>query len=392
MKITFFSNFLNHHQLPFCQEMVKILGNEFKFVATERIPVERVNLGYEDMNEKYNFVVCSYKNENEAFKLGIESDIVIIGSAPDKYIKQRLKQKKIIFRYSERIFKNGFKLKIFLSILLKRTVLERNKTYLLCASAYSTYDYNLAGAYKNKTFKWGYFPELKEYTNINKLIEKKEKNTILWVARFIDWKHPEIVINVAKMLKEEKYEFSINMIGTGKMYNLIDKLIKENNLEDNVKLLGPMSPEDVRKYMENSKIFLFTSDRNEGWGAVLNEAMNSGCAVIASHEIGSVPYLIKDKKNGLIYKNGNINDLYDKVKLLLDNNDLSTKLGIEAYNTMINLWNPKIAAERIIEFSHNLLKNDKFIYFNEGPLSVAKNMKDSWHKSIKENKSDKNNF
>ena len=152
MKITFFSNFLNHHQLPFCQEMVKILGNEFKFVATERIPVERVNLGYEDMNEKYNFVVCSYKNENEAFKLGIESDIVIIGSAPDKYIKQRLKQKKIIFRYSERIFKNGFKLKSFLSILLKRTVLERNKTYLLCASAYSTYDYNLAGAYKNKTF------------------------------------------------------------------------------------------------------------------------------------------------------------------------------------------------------------------------------------------------
>ena len=50
MKITFYSNFLNHHQLPFCQEMVRKLGEDFKFVATEKIPLERLQLGYEDIN------------------------------------------------------------------------------------------------------------------------------------------------------------------------------------------------------------------------------------------------------------------------------------------------------------------------------------------------------
>ena len=115
MKITFFSNFLNHHQLPFCQEMIKILGKDFTFVATEQVPEERIKLGYKNMNENYDFVVCSYKDEKKALQLGIESDIVIIGSAPDKYIKERLKQQKIVFRYSERIFKDGFRLKIFLS-------------------------------------------------------------------------------------------------------------------------------------------------------------------------------------------------------------------------------------------------------------------------------------
>ena len=37
MKIAFFSNFLNHHQLPFCQEMIKILNDDFIFIATEPI-------------------------------------------------------------------------------------------------------------------------------------------------------------------------------------------------------------------------------------------------------------------------------------------------------------------------------------------------------------------
>ena len=80
-------------------------------------------------------------------------------------------------------------------------------------------------------------------------------------------------------------------------------MIREKKLEDCVHMLGAMSPDEVRKHMEQANIFLFTSDRNEGWGAVLNEAMNSGCAVVASHAIGSVPYLIKNGNNGYIYEN-----------------------------------------------------------------------------------------
>ena len=63
MKITFFSNFLNHHQLPFCLEMCKLTENQFTFVATERIPQERIDMGYADMNVAYDFVLCSYASQ-----------------------------------------------------------------------------------------------------------------------------------------------------------------------------------------------------------------------------------------------------------------------------------------------------------------------------------------
>lgn len=79
---------------------------------------------------------------------------------------------------------------------------------------------------------------------------------------------------------------------------------------------------------------MFTSDFNEGWGAVLNEAMNSGCAILASHAIGAVPYLLKDGENELIYQNDNFDDLMNKVKKLVESKELRRLLGKNAFNSI----------------------------------------------------------
>jgi hypothetical protein len=95
MKATFYSNFLNHHQLPFCIEMYGLLGEDFIFIATEPVHEERIQMGYEDMSEKYLFSLNTYSNKEnyeKALKLGEESDVVIIGSAPNIFIKERLKK------------------------------------------------------------------------------------------------------------------------------------------------------------------------------------------------------------------------------------------------------------------------------------------------------------
>lgn len=371
MKVTFFSNYLNHHQLPFCLEMKKILNDNFKFVATERISLERINLGYEDMNSTYDFVVRAYENEKEAYELALNSDVVIIGSAPTKYINKRLKNNKLTFRYSERIFKGKFSLKKWLSLIKNFSFKEKN-VYLLCASAYTSYDFNIAFSYINRSYKWGYFPKVYEY-DIDKLLLEKEKNQkieILWVGRFLDWKHPEKVIEIAKRLKKQNKNFLIKMIGIGPMFDEIKKNIELNNLQKNVELLGSMNNEQVRECMKKANIYIFTSDSNEGWGAVLNEAMNSGCAIVASHEIGSVPFLMNNYENGLIYINEDIEDLYDKIKLLIDDKNLRLKYGRNAYYTMTKYWNAKLASQRFIELVNSIVNNNK-ITNKIGPLSKA---------------------
>lgn len=379
MKVTFCSNFLNHHQLPFCLEMYKRLGDDFKFVATTPIEEEKIAIGYEDMNKRYPFVLTTYDsetNEEIAMRLVVESDVVIHGSAPEKYIKKRMSRNKLTFRYSERIFKKGrwniIRPRRIAGLLLHHTRYKKKNLYMLCASAYTAGDMAIGRAYIGKTFKWGYFPEVKTY-DLDALFEKKQKGKplFLWCGRFLKLKHPEKAVLVAARLKQEGYDFQLQMLGTGEEEERVKKMIKEKNLEDRVTLLGSVPAKQVREYMEKANVFLFTSDQNEGWGAVLNESMNSGCAVVASKAIGSVPFLMQDGVNGLIYKDKDFEDLYNKVKFLMDNPQKREEYGKNAYKTMVEYWNAEVAAERIIELSKAPIIKELFKY---GPCSRAELM------------------
>lgn len=389
MKITFYSNFLNHHQLPFCMAMDRLTNGQFTFVATTPVPQERLNMGYHDMNKQYPFVLTTYdstENERMAQVLALRSDVIITGSAPEVYTQMRIEQGKLTFRYSERIYKRGTWRALSprgLCSMMKNHRKYRNAPlYMLCASAYTPFDFSLTGSYVGKTFKWGYFPEVKQQ-NVDALMKQKHssgKVSILWVGRLIDWKHPDASIRLAEGLKRAGYDFDLNIIGNGAMEPQLRRMIQEKQLADRVSMLGAMSPEAVRSHMEQADIFLFTSDFQEGWGAVLNEAMNSGCAVVASHTIGSVPFLLEDGVNGFIYKNGDEDGLYARVVKLIEQPDLREKMGCNAYQTLAEAWNADAAAERFLQLSKALLSGESPDLFGSGPCSRANILRNGWYR------------
>lgn len=380
MKVTFVSNRLTYHQLPFCEEMFKKLGSEFKFISTQPIEKDRINM-YPNIEKYTHFVIEGYKKEQASIKQLVEdSDVVILGSASDSLIRDRLKKRKLTFKYSERLYKEGLSLKklprAFVSSWIHHGKFQKYPIYMLCASAYTAGDLNIFKNYKNRTFKWGYFPKSKEY-DIEDLIKIKDNDVteILWVGRLIDLKHVEHAIEVIKRLEKENYDFKLNIIGSGECLDDLKKIVKNYNLNKKVNFLGYMCPDEVRRYMERSNIYLFTSDFNEGWGAVLNESMNSGCAVIASHAIGSVPFLIKENENGLIYKYGDLDEFYKKLKLLMENKELQIKMGLNAYYTIRNIWSAENATDRLLQLIESLLYG-KNISFDSGPCSKAEPIKE----------------
>lgn len=253
---------------------------------------------------------------------------------------------------------------------------------MLYASTFTALDFSFNGAYKGKTYKWGYFSEVKKYKSIEELIDKKEKNSILWVGRIIDWKHTESAIEVAKRLKQEGYNFNLKIVGIGNKEQQMQVLAKNYGLENEVRFLGAMPPNEVRKEMESAEIFLFTSNRREGWGAVLNESMNSGCTVVASHIIGSVPFLLKDGENGMIYKDGNIDDLYTKVKNLLDNPQKRKQMGINAYKTLAEQWNAENAMQRFLQLTENIANDGSGDLFDSGVCSRVQILKENWYEKL----------
>ena len=389
MRVVFFSNYLNHHQLPFCLAMDRLTKGHFTFVATMPVPEARLALGYHDMNKEYPFVLTTYDSEENkaaALALALNSDVVITGSAPEIYTEKRIEKNKLTFRYSERIYKAGlgeaFHPRGVALRLLHHTRYANKPLYMLCASAYTAFDFALSGAYIGKTYKWGYFPEVKKQEVDQLFASKHTKKTtsILWVARLIKLKHPEVSIQIAEKLKAEGYEFEMNIIGSGPMEKELHEMISLKRLDDCIHMPGSMSPESVRKHMEMADIFLFTSDFNEGWGAVLNEAMNSGCAVVASHAIGSVPFLLEDGINGFVYKNGDISTLYNRVVKLIEHPELREQMGRAAYQTLADKWNADVAAERFMVLAQAMLDGKKPDLYKSGPCSRAAILRNGWYK------------
>lgn len=383
MNIIFLSNYFTHHQKPFSDEMYQLLGNNYTFIETEKMSEERKNLGW-GMKEYPSYVVSLNMLNNDYKwyqKRILDAEIVITGSAPESIVMERKRKGKIILRYSERPLKTGNSTWKYPARLLKWHLKNPmwKPIYMLCASAYTAADYANFGLFKGKCFKWGYFTECKKYAKVEDLILNKKPFSILWVGRFIKLKHPDASIEVAKRLKQNGYSFHLNLIGNGDLQAELEQKIMQEKLEDCVTIYGSMKPEQVRIYMEQSEIFLFTSDRNEGWGAVLNESMNSACVVVASHAIGSVPFLLEEGVNGKIYKDGSLDELYANTVWLLEHQVERREMAKKAYETICEKWSPEVAAKRIIKLSESLLtgQNENPL-FDQGPCSKAVIVSDDW--------------
>ena len=377
MKVAFISNYINHHQLPFSDAMNRILGKEnYKFIETEPIETERLQLGWKNSDRDYVIRTYISDKENEkAHRYVDEADVVICGHVTSEpWILKRLQENKITFIYSERIYKlgqwravspRGYKV-----IRKQFAQYQQYPAYILAASAYLPCDLGIFHLYKDRIFKWGYFPQFVEQKNVSDSRDPNGKLSIIWVGRFIDWKRPQLAIIAANHLKRENVDFHVSMIGTGPLMENIQSMIEESGLSNDVSIEGKMPPEQVREKMKNADIFLSTSDYKEGWGAVINEAMNSGCAVIASHAMGAVPYLLHNKQNGLIFKSEDTSSMLQCFDFLIKNRGLIKKYGDEAYRTIRETWNADIAASRLLELVHKI-QNGNTDYAKDGPCSIA---------------------
>lgn len=378
MKIVFVSNYFNHHQKPVSDrlyERLNEIGGSYTFMQTEPMEEERIRMGWGAVFQKTPYLATYQDAPAEHQKMIDEADIVIFGGTDDEsYIQNRLASGKVIWRYSERLYKTG-RYKFVSPRGLRQKYLDhtryrRSRVYLLCSGAYVAGDFNLVRAYPNKKFRYGYFPECKEY-DLDALMKQKKRKIpqLFWAARMIDWKHPELPIELAANLKREGYDFKLVIAGDGELSKEVRQYAKDLQVTDVVRFVGSQNPEEVRENMEKSSIYLTTSDNQEGWGAVINEAMNSGCAVVANKAMGAAPYLIEDGENGFLYKNGSKKRFFGKVKQLLENPELCEKMGRAAYETIRTTWNARVAADRLFDCMLREYIGEPYPWYDDGPLT-----------------------
>lgn len=394
MTITFISNYINHHQIPFCNACYQRLGSAFCFIQTQPMEEERIAMGWHTDGTLLPYVHCLYEEEEICRSLVMDSDILIAGwSGREDLIIERLQAGKPVIRVSERLYREGQWKAVSPKGLIRKykehTRYRKGKAYLLCAGAYVPSDFHIIRAYPDKMYRWGYFPETVHYTKEQWESLKPEDGIlhIVWAGRFIPLKHPEAMIRLAGVLKERTdlwsrtgalkendkncfRDFRIHMAGSGELEAQLKKQAKEAGVEDKLIFYGFLSPERVRKVMEGCHIHVFTSNFLEGWGAVVNEAMNSGCVEVANVEVGAAPYLIRHGENGLVYPEGSFDDMAKAVIYLACHKEERESMSRAAYETITELWNSEHAAGELIRFAEEILTGEPRPA-KEGPLSPA---------------------
>ncbi|MGA8594760.1 MAG: glycosyltransferase family 4 protein [Bryobacteraceae bacterium] len=121
-------------------------------------------------------------------------------------------------------------------------------------------------------------------------------------------------------------ELRLLIVGSGPEESTLRELAHQLGLGNRFSLRSAQN--DVVSALREIDIFVLPS-LTEALSNSLMEAMACGCAVIAS-AVGGNPELVDPERTGLLFENGNLRDLTDKIKRLVRDDALRKWLGINA--------------------------------------------------------------
>ena len=391
MKLVFYSIILNNHQANVADEFWGLLGNDYRFVELVK-PNEGNAKGGTDDYASRPYLIKAWRSEaewREAMRLACSAEVCVFSGLPAlPFEQERMKRGLLSFDMSERWLKRGW-VNLFSPVIFRMWLTyqlggwNRKPLYKLCCSAFAADDQYKVATFNGRCYKWGYFTQVNNFdVEASSDVSTSTITPLMWCSRYLMLKHPELPILMAQNLKKRGYHFVLDMFGSGEYEEQAKQLAGKLGVEDVVKFRGTMPNDQLMRKMKEHDIFLFTSDRNEGWGAVANESMANGCVLVASDAIGSVPYLVQQGVNGLMFKSAATNTSFDhpdpkaldelteKVAWLLDNKERMKEMQRKAVRTMQETWSPQRAAQNLLQLIDNL-QNGKETSIHEGPCSQA---------------------
>lgn len=152
---------------------------------------------------------------------------------------------------------------------------------------------------------------------------------ILFLSLLSKQKGADVVLKAVDVLLSQDQNIKLILGGDGDYLEEAKQLASDLGIADKVIFPGYIVNEKTADFYNACDIFVFPTLRYESFGIVLAEAMACEKPVIASN-IGSIPDVIDDGKNGILIKPGDHMELAKQVKRLLNDNELSNKLSINA--------------------------------------------------------------
>lgn len=176
-----------------------------------------------------------------------------------------------------------------------------------------------------------------------------ETQKLLFLGRFGKRKGIFDLLEVFTKLTVKYPNIELYAGGDGEIQK-VAQIIKNNNIEKNVHLLGWVQGKKKEELLKKCSFFILPS-YNEGMPMSLIEGMAYKNVCISTN-VGGIPKVINNNINGILIEAGDKKALYSSIDMLLKTEDLCKKLSDNARKTAEQKFN----IERNIEVLINLYK------------------------------------
>lgn len=182
----------------------------------------------------------------------------------------------------------------------------------------------------------------------------KEKYSLLYVGRIENYKGVNLLLKAAHKLIPLFPQIKFYFVGEGRELVACKKKVKKWNVSDNIFFTGQIPFEKVKRFYEQSWVLVAPSLWAEPFGRIIIEGMFNRDIVIASDR-GAFCELIQDRKNGFLFKTGNVEALHRKLIFVLRNWNNLGKMRDESFQ-YASKFNVDAIANNHIRFYEKLLR------------------------------------
>lgn len=207
---------------------------------------------------------------------------------------------------------------------------------------YSSYVICVSISMKEKLFLLGCSPEKLIYNacvpalSFLDIRPKFTEPIFIGLGRFVEKKAPYYTILAFSQVVKKYPRAKLVIGGNGHLYEVCKNLVQYLKIENNVLLPGILSKEKFTEYLENALAFVqhsitTISGDQEGTPVAVLEASAAGLPIIATLH-GGIPDVILNGKTGLLVAEHNVDEMAQKMLLLLGNKELAIELGRNGKN------------------------------------------------------------
>lgn len=154
---------------------------------------------------------------------------------------------------------------------------------------------------------------------------------ILTVGRLIPLKNQVLILEAISKLNAEFDDWILSVLGDGPEHAQLQNRAKELNIDHRLKLMG--SVKDPSPFYQSAGIFVLPS-LYEGTPNSLLEAMAYGLPCVISDTLHGAKEHVKHQESGLVFQEGDENDLAEKLSELMESSYLRDQLGQAARKRM----------------------------------------------------------